>query len=575
MYDAWALFEEGAQPYLVNQTLGGTSCVLDESLVAALADEEAKASTQEEVMSFAAFGLLTHRFQGCSFTRSSAQSLMQELGYTSSAALPLPETNASVLGRAIADCYIEYGLNDGSNEAGGYQNRSYQPANNPLRVDRGLEDIAEDPNRWQPLTFDDRDFIDQSGNSSSEGSATPEFLSAEWGQVAPFALPDSARQELERDSETFIVYHDPGPPPLYRPEASSEENEAYRWNFSIVANWASHHDPNSGVMVDISPASAGGLEVDYESVEQSDYEELYRPDGPNWGPGHSQNPATGEPYQVQSVPLGDYTRVLAEFWADGPSSETPPGHWFVILNYVSDQPELTRQWAGKGAALSPLEWDVKAYFALGGALHDAAIAAWSIKGFYDYIRPISAIRYLGQAARGTQGLFLSPAYIRTITEEPSINFGLEWTGQAEIFTWRPAMERDAEAPSVGWLASARWVPYQPPNFITPPFAGYVSGHSTFSRAAAEILTAITGDPYFPGGLGEFIAEKDTFLEFERGPSEEIRLQWATYRDASDQTSLSRIWGGIHPPVDDIPGRRIGIRVAADAIEAANQLFGAN
>ena len=45
--------------------------------------------------------------------------------------------------------------------------------------------------------------------------------------------------------------------------------------------------------------------------------------------------------------------------------------------------------------------------------------------------------------------------------------------------------------------------------------------------------------------------------FEDGPSVDLTLQWATYRDAADQCSLSRIWGGIHPPADDIPGRLIG------------------
>ena len=90
--------------------------------------------------------------------------------------------------------------------------------------------------------------------------------------------------------------------------------------------------------------------------------------------------------------------------------------------------------------------------------------------------------------------------------------------------------------------------------MTPPFAGYISGHSTYSWAAAEVLTLLTGDEFFPGGIGEFAALKNEFLVFEDGPSMDLILQWATYRDASDQCSLSRIWGGIHPPADDIPGR---------------------
>ena len=49
-----------------------------------------------------------------------------------------------------------------------------------------------------------------------------------------------------------------------------------------------------------------------------------------------------------------------------------------------------------------------------------------------------------------------------------------------------------------------WVPYQKPTFVTPAFAAFISGHSTFSRAAAEVLTSMTGCPYFPGGMGEFM-----------------------------------------------------------------------
>jgi hypothetical protein len=109
--------------------------------------------------------------------------------------------------------------------------------------------------------------------------------------------------------------------------------------------------------------------------------------------------------------------------------------------------------------------------------------------------------------------------------------------------------------------------------VTPPFAGYVSGHSTYSRAAAEVLTLLTGSEYFPGGLGEFHCPKNEFLVFEDGPSVDLTLQWASYYDASDQTSLSRIWGGIHPPADDLPGRQMGDRIGADAVALAEEYFG--
>ena len=105
-----------------------------------------------------------------------------------------------------------------------------------------------------------------------------------------------------------------------------------------------------------------------------------------------------------------------------------------------------------------------------------------------------------------------------------------------------------------------WVPYQRPTFVTPAFPGYVSGHSTFSRAAAEVLTSLTGSEYFPGGLGTWTIPAGA-LEFEAGPTTDIPLQWATYYDAADQAGLSRIYGGIHPPVDDLtrPSARLAMR----------------
>ena len=124
-------------------------------------------------------------------------------------------------------------------------------------------------------------------------------------------------------------------------------------------------------------------------------------DGGDPSTGYAVNPVTGAPYTPQMVPRGDYARVLAEFWADGPDSETPPGHWFVILNEVNDHPELVKRFGGAGPELGPLEWDVKAYFALGGAMHDSAIAAWGIKGWYDYIRPLSAIRAMADLGQST------------------------------------------------------------------------------------------------------------------------------------------------------------------------------
>ncbi len=218
-------------------------------------------------------------------------------------------------------------------------------------------------------------------------------------------------------------------------------------------------------------------------------------------------------------------------------------------------------------------------------MHDAAITAWSIKGWYDSMRPVSAIRAMaesGQCSDSTQpnfsaaGLPLIPGFIEVITAgDPLAGVVGQFLGDIKVKAWRgPGFITNPmnEVAGVGWTRAKGWWPYQRPSFVTPPFAGYVSGHSTFSRAAAEVLTAFTGDPFFPGGLGTFFCPKNQYLVFEDGPSQDITLQWATYRDASDQCSLSRIYGGIHPPMDDIPGRLIGIEIGTAALGFAEQYF---
>ena len=87
-----------------------------------------------------------------------------------------------------------------------------------------------------------------------------------------------------------------------------------------------------------------------------------------------------------------------------------------------------------------------------------------------------------------------------------------------------------------------------------------------------MLASLTGSPYFPGGFGEFVAHKNSFLLFEKGPTTDVRLQWASYFDASDEAGQSRLWGSIHIPPDDFAGRRIGDRVGLDAAALASKYF---
>jgi hypothetical protein len=329
-------------------------------------------------------------------------------------------------------------------------------------------------------------------------------------------------------------------------------------------------DPSDPTTIDISPGAYGHNTL-----------------GANDGKGWPKNPVTGAPYAPQVVPRSDFARVMAEFWADGPKSETPPGHWNTIANAVSDAPELARRLFGKGDALDPLSWDVHVYLALNGAEHDAAIAAWDIKRRSTTVRPISLVRWMGAKGQSSDpggpsydpdGLPLVPGLIEVVTNESSApgerhaNLAF-FVGQVAVRNWlgEPG-DRKHQVSGVGWVRAVDWITYQRRTFVTPAFPAFISGHSTFSRAGAEVLAALTGSPYFPGGLGEFVAAKDTFLQFERGPSTEVRLQWASYYDASDEAGQSRLWGSIHIAPDDFAGRRVGHRVGLDAIALASKYF---
>ncbi|MFT6938093.1 MAG: hypothetical protein ACJA1N_002399 [Saprospiraceae bacterium] len=416
------------------------------------------------------------------------------------------------------------------------------------------------------------------------GNNIPDFLGPEWGQVAPFSLQENEATIYQRDGFDYKVYHDPGSPAYLDTTMVGGLSEEYKWGHTLVSVWSSHLDPMDSVLWDISPASIGNIQsypTDIPSLRN--FYDLVN--GGDISPGHSINPKTGQSYAPQIIPRADYARVLAEFWADGPDSETPPGHWFTILNYVNDQPELIKKYKGEGDILDDLEWDVKAYFILGGTMHDVAITAWGIKGWYDYTRPISAIRGMAELGQSSDnnlpnyhvgGIFLIPGYVELIQVGDSLaGQNGEFINEIKLKAWKGHDAIDdtkVDFAGVGWIRAGDWFPYQRPSFVTPPFAGYISGHSTYSRAAAEVLTLLTGDAFFPSGMGEFFALQNRFLVFEEGPSLDVTLQWATYRDASDQCSLSRIWGGIHPPCDDIPGRLIGEKIGVEAFDYAEQYF---
>lgn len=555
MWDSWAAYDDFALNYLHQEK--------------ATANDVAAA--RHETLSYAVYRVLTSRFAHSPGAGSSLPALdqkMAEFGYDIANTRSVGDTPAG-LGNRIAAAVLAFGDADTSNEANGYRNRFYQPLNPELVPALAGNPTLLDPNRWQALVLDF--FVDQAGHVFPLG--VPDFLSPEWGTVTPFALTHEDLTIKRANDNEYWLYHDPGPPP----QLGGEGDAAYRSGFEQVLAWSALLDPNDGVMIDIGPGARGGNTL-----------------GTNDGTGHPLNPKTGLPYPPNVVPAGDYYRVLAEFWADGPSSETPPGHWFAIANHVSDDPDVVKRIGGVGPVVDDLEWDVKLYLALAGAVHDSAVAAWGVKGWYDFIRPISAIRHLAGNGQSSDpdgpfydpaGIHLVPGSVEVITSASAApgerhahlsgRFNAN-VGKIAARAWRgpdAVFDPATTTAGVGWILVENWWPYQRPSFVTPPFAGYVSGHSTFSRAAAEVMALFTGDPFFPGGVGTFLAARNEFLVFEEGPSVDVTLQWATYRDASDETSLSRIYGGIHPTADDIPGRRMGAVIGPAAFRLAEIYWG--
>lgn len=564
MYDAWATFDAVAQGhfYTEKQSIDG----LD------------RAAARDEAISYAAYRVLSQRYAWAVDPVASQtlfDDLMSDLGYDPAFTDQTGDSPASI-GNRIAAAILSGTLEDGSNEGAGYvDNTGYVPANVPMVVEYpGLvtPDAIPfaDPNRWQPLFLSDA--VTQ---NDLEGDDLQTYVGPHWGGVTTFALG--------RDQDVDVAWSvvDPGPPPMFDGDGDAE----YRSDTILLIRYSNGLDPTKGPgaeMMNVSPNSIGN-----------------RPLGTHDDVGYDVNPVTGEAYPDNIVKAADYGRILAEFWADGPNSETPPGHWNVLANEVADNPDLEKRIAGQGPLVGDLEWDVKTYLALNGAVHDAAVAAWGVKRAYDYVRPITKIRFQGSLGQSTDsnlpsyhpdGLPLEEGIVELITAESIAEGGRhrnvfwnanrtrsnftesELVGKVAIMAWNHEPDDpDAEVSGTDWILAQNWVPYQDDNFVTPAFAAYVSGHSTFSRAAAEVMAGITGSEFFPGGLGEQTFTPD-YLSFEDGPTETVTLQWATYFDAADEAGISRLYGGIHVPADDFAGRIMGAEIGTLALELATDLF---
>jgi hypothetical protein len=534
-WDAWSAYDDEADGYLLRERH----------------EAEDVDAAREEAISYAAYRVLRHRYStaiGGAVSAACFDAFMQRLGYDPSDSSESGD-EPRALGNRIGAAIIARSADDGANEQNDYADPDdFIPEGSALAVDRPGTD-TDTPTLWQPLVLAKA----ETQNGIAAGAGAQRYIGAQWGVVTPFSLERPAAGE---------AYLDVGTPPV-------ELDDALVGAVVDVLRRSSELDAADGPVIDISPGAIGN-----------------NPLGTNAGRGYLENPVTGKPYAPQLVRRGDFGRVLAEYWADGPTSETPPGHWNTIANQAADHPDFSRRLFGQGDELDALAWDVHLYLALNGAVHDAAIAAWELKRKYLSARPITLIRYL--AARGQrsdanapnydpEGIPLVPDLIESITQESAAPGERHarlsrYIGEIAVRSWQGEPgDRRLDVGGVAWVRAAEWIPYQRRTFVTPAFPGYISGHSTFSRASAVVLAELTGSPYFPGGHARHHVDPG-YLFFERGPSAPLSLEWATYYDAADQAGQSRIWGGIHLSPDDFDGRRAGALVGEAAVEAARKYF---
>ncbi len=220
-----------------------------------------------------------------------------------------------------------------------------------------------------------------------------------------------------------------------------------------------------------------------------------------------------------SASLDPARKLIVEYWADGPASELPPGHWGLFGQYVAQRD-------GHG-----IDHDAKMFFALHNASFDAGIVAWHLKRKYDGVRPITGVRYFKQ---GTQIV--------------------AWGGPG-----RPTEPIPGE----------KWSPYTPGSNLSPAFPGYISGHSTFSSASAEVLRSFTGSDAF--GFSTVIPPG--FGRVEPGvPAVPTTISYATFTAASDEAGESRLLGGIHFADDNTVGQTLGTLVGRQAFAKAQFLY---
>ena len=339
-----------------------------------------------------------------------------------------------------------------------------------------------EPGETQEIEYWTPDILGINKDKVSGAEFSQEFLTPHWGQVTPFGL-DSGDQ--------------------YRPEAP----EPFLLVEGVVDLEAKTITLEDGTVLEITPDLVGTV-INPQFIAQA--EEVIK----------------------YSANLSDQEKLIAEFWEDGGGTSFPPGTWMTFGQYVSARDDHT------------LDQDAKLFFGLGNGVFDAGIATWEAKVYYDYTRPIAAVRALGEL--GLIGEY-DPEYGGYVVQ---------------------AYERTGGGTET--ILATDFITYQTPNGnYSPPFAEYTSGHSAFSAAGAEILKQYTGSDYF-GGSVVFEPGSSRF-EPELTPRDTVTLAWDTFTEAADEAGSSRLHGGIHFANGDLNGRELG-REVGSAVFAATQFY---
>jgi hypothetical protein len=445
-------------------------------------------------------------------------------------AAAMNETGAAAdettIGARVASAIHGWALTDGACEDTKYacRDKVYTTKNpdlmNPLWSGAGA---LRDPSRWQRLkmgVFTDKSDVTINGY--------PDFTTPQWGRVRPFAIVRPAGAD---------AYFDPPPPPMWGPDGTSASHAQFVGNHTVVAKCSSWNDPDDGAEWSISPG-------DHALGANSRFGETIGCDAnlssacANVGVNHQFNPATQKPYAPNRAKRGDYLRVMSEywermFWRAGPESDSPTRLWNWLLDrVVLDDAAFDFRWAGASAdaPLDRQEFELRSYLLLNAGLHDAAIAVWEVKLKYDSARPVSALRFmasLGQSSNTSADNYhagalpiiedlmriVTPADVcearcgnysmaeRGFLPGPFFYVGINNIGKMMVRAWRA--QTNTGVYGVGWFLGQDWNTFRRPTFVTPPFPGFVSGHSTFARVAADTLVRITGSAFFPGGLYSF------------------------------------------------------------------------